>query len=108
MFGYGAEDLLKQVVHCFIDKGDKILTPSHSWWYYKKIADERQGVKYEYPIVEGEDSYHFDIQAMLKIYDAHKPKVVLISSPNNPTGNRLEQDELKTLLHRMRDAVVVL
>jgi histidinol-phosphate aminotransferase len=58
--------------------------------------------------VEGEDSYHFDIEAMLKIYDAHKPKVVLISSPNNPTGNRLEIDELKRLLHRMRDAVVVL
>ncbi len=108
MLGYGGEDILKQAVHCYIGKGDKIMIPSYSWWYYKKIADEKEGIRVEYPIVEGDYSYYYDIEGMLKIYDAEKPKLVLISSPNNPTGNRLEIDELKMILRRMKDTVVIL
>lgn len=108
LLGYGGEDLLKQAVHCYIDKGDKIMIPSYSWWYYKKIADEKKGVKIEYPIVEGEDSFYYDIEGMLEIYEKHRPKLVLISSPNNPTGNRLEADQLKIVLRKMKDAVVII
>ena len=107
LLGYGGEDILKQAVHCYIGKGDKIMIPSYSWWYYKKIADEKEGVRVEYPILEGEYSFEYDIEGMLKIYEQEKPKVVLISSPNNPTGNRLEIDELKMILRKMKDSVVV-
>ncbi len=108
MLGFGGEDILKQAVHCYIHKGDKIMIPSYSWWYYKKIADEVEGVKVEYPIVEGEDSFEYDIDGMLNIYNETKPKLVLISSPNNPTGNRLEIDQLKYVISHMKDAVVVI
>lgn len=107
LLGYGGEDILKQAVHCYIGKGDKIMIPCYSWWYYKKIADEKEGIKIEYPIVEGEDSFYYDMDGMLKIYEEQKPKLVLISSPNNPTGNRLETDQLKMILRKMKDAVVV-
>ncbi len=108
MLGFGGEDILKQAVHCYIHKGDKIMIPSYSWWYYKKIADEVEGVKVEYPIVEGDDSFTYDIEGILKIYNETKPKLVLISSPNNPTGNRLEIDQLKYVISHMKDAVVVI
>jgi histidinol-phosphate aminotransferase len=108
LLGYGGEDILKQAVHCYIGKGEKIMIPSYSWWYYKKIADEKEGIKIEYPIVEGEDSFYYDIEGMLKIYEKEKPKLVLISSPNNPTGNRLEIDQLKMILRKIKDAVVII
>src|ERR1051325_10486238 len=47
ILGYGGEDLLKQAVHCYLNKGDKIMIPSYSWWYYKKISDEKGGIKVE-------------------------------------------------------------
>jgi histidinol-phosphate aminotransferase len=108
LLGYGGEDLLKQAVHCYISKGDKIMIPSYSWWYYKKIADEKEGVKIEYPIVEGENSFYYDIEGMLQIYEEEKPKLVLISSPNNPTGNRLEPGQLKRVLRKMKDSIVII
>ena len=108
ILGFGGEDILKQAVHCYIHKGDKIMIPSHSWWYYKKISDEVFGVKVEYPIVEGNDSYHYDIDGMIKVYEENKPKLVLISSPNNPTGNRLEIEQIKMILRKMKDTVVVI
>ncbi|MFZ4740838.1 MAG: pyridoxal phosphate-dependent aminotransferase [Bacteroidales bacterium] len=108
MVGFGGEDILKQAVHCYIHKGDKIMIPAYSWWYYKKISDEVEGIKVEYPIVEGKDSFYYDIEGMLKVYEEEKPKLVLISSPNNPTGNRLELDQLKYVLEKMKDTHVVL
>jgi histidinol-phosphate aminotransferase len=108
ILGYGGEDLLKQAVHCYAHKGDKIMIPSYSWWYYKKIADEVEGTKVEYPIVEGKDTFYFDIDGIIKVYKKHKPKLVLISSPNNPTGNRMGLDQLKQVLDITKDTVVVL
>ena len=43
ILGYGGEDILKQVVHCFLagkEKQKTLLIPKFSWWYYKSIADE--------------------------------------------------------------------
>jgi histidinol-phosphate aminotransferase len=108
LLGYGGEDILKQAIHCYLNKGDKIMIPSYSWWYYKKITDEKEGIKVEYPIVEGEASFYYDIEGMLRIYEEHSPRMVLISSPNNPTGNRMEIDQLKMVLRKMKDAVVVI
>lgn len=108
MLGFGGEDILKQIIHCYIRKRDKIMIPSYSWWYYKKIAEEVGGIKIEYPIVEGEDSFYYDLDGMFQIYDEHRPELVLISSPNNPTGNRLEIDQLKGVLSKMQDSVVII
>ena len=108
VLGYGSEDILKEAVQCYINKGDKIMIPSCSWWYYKKIADEAEGENIQYPIVEGESSFNYDIEGMLKIYEEHKPKLVLISSPNDPTGNRLGIDQLNYVLERIKESVVVL
>jgi histidinol-phosphate aminotransferase len=108
LLSYGSEDLLKQAVQCYINKGDKILIPSCSWWYYKKIADEAEGLNIQYPILEGDHTFYYDVERMIEIYNREKPKLVLISSPNNPTGNRLETEQLKYVLERMSDTLVIL
>lgn len=109
LLGYGAEDLLKQVVQTYLnEKTDKLLVPNHSWWYYKEIANETNSISCEYPIVEGEDSYEYDINKLLDIYNSEKPKVVFIASPNNPTGNSISDEQLTYVLDRMGESVVVL
>ncbi len=109
LLGYGAEDLLKQVVQIYLEeKTDKLLVPDHSWWYYKEIANETNSISIEYPIVEGEESYEYDIDKLLEIYNIEKPKVVFIASPNNPTGNSISDNQLEFILDRMSDSVVVL
>ena len=108
LLGYGSEDILKQVVQCYINKGEKIMIPSFSWWYYKKIVEDVDGISIEYPIVEGEHTFYYDIEGTIKIYNEQKPKLVIISSPNNPTGNRLETNQLNFVLEKMKDSIVVL
>lgn len=108
LLGYGGEDILKQAVHCYLKEGQKILIPQFSWWYYKAIADEVGGIKAEYPISEGEFSYYYDLEGMKLAVKEHSPAVILISSPNNPTGNSLGFDAMQDFLRHTGDAIVIL
>lgn len=108
LLGYGAEDLLKQAVQCFLSEGRSIMIPSYSWWYYKELASEANGSNIEYPIVVGNDTFYYDVKKMLEMYEQQKPEMVLISSPNNPTGNSLKNDDLYKILQKMRETIVIL
>jgi histidinol-phosphate aminotransferase len=108
LLGYGAEDLLKQTVQCYLRPGAKLMIPSYSWWYYKEIASEVGGTNVEYPLVKGKDRFAYDVQAMLAMYRKEKPAVVFISSPNNPTGNSMSAEEMVAVLDALRDVPVVL
>jgi histidinol-phosphate aminotransferase len=107
LLGYGAEDLLKQAIACFLHAGEKLMVPSHSWWYYKSIAGEVGGLNVEYPLIKGEHSFTYDVEAMLRVYAVERPQVVFISSPNNPTGNAMGESDVKTLLSAVREVPVV-
>jgi len=107
LLGYGAEDLLKQAIHCYLGKDEKLLIPAYSWWYYKELASEVGGINLEYPLDEGEDSYHYNLDELINLYRKEKPKAVLISSPNNPTGNSISFLDLKKLLAELRKSIVI-
>jgi histidinol-phosphate aminotransferase len=108
LLGYGGEDILKQAVHCYVSKGDKILIPTYSWWYYKAIADEVGGIKIEYPIEIQQDTFVYNVEEMIRIFENEKPKLALISSPNNPTGNAISKDDLIRFLDASKDITVVI
>lgn len=112
ILSYGSEDLLKQIIHCYVNPGDKILIPREAWWYYKKVASERGGENVEYPMkkgtLDGVAYYLYDVDSFIEIYNATKPKVVVIASPNNPTGNRIDSKDLKKLLDATKDTVTMI
>jgi histidinol-phosphate aminotransferase len=108
LLGYGAEDLLKQTVQCYLKPGAKLMIPAYSWWYYKSIASEVGGENVEYPMAKGKDSFLYDVPGMLEVYRQQKPGVVFVSSPNNPTGNSMSSAEMTTVLDALRDVPVVL
>ena len=108
ILGYGCEDILKEAVHYFLKAGRTILIPSASWWYYRAIADEVGGVTAEYPLVEGEKTYTYDVDTMIAMKAEHDPGMVLIASPNNPTGNVLARADLLRVLDAYSDTPVLL
>jgi histidinol-phosphate aminotransferase len=108
ILGYGCEDILKQSVHHFLAKGRKILIPSASWWYYKSIADEVGGITVEFPLHASTTHYEFDVEALLRMRRTEDPGLLLIASPNNPTGNVLARADLRRLLAAYGDVPFVL
>jgi histidinol-phosphate aminotransferase len=104
----GSEDMLKQIVHCYLGPGEKILSPAQSWWYYQKVAAEVGGETVTYELKEGSDAFYYDVDEIVDLYRKESPRVVLIASPNNPTGNSFPDSDLKKLTEAFRESIVVL
>lgn len=111
LLGYGGEDILKQAVHYFLTRPDgnkKMLIPRYSWWYYKSIADEVGGTTMQYPLFEGENTYHYDLDKIIEMVRAEKPRLLLLASPNNPTGNGLTPEQIEKLLSSIPAETIML
>jgi histidinol-phosphate aminotransferase len=111
LIGYGGEDILKQVVHFFLTEEDgnkTMLIPEYSWWYYRSIADEVKGRSVMYPMYEDGDTFRYDLEGLKSVAKSERPKIVLLASPNNPTGNMLTAEELEYVMSFMPQSSVVL
>ena len=110
LLGYGAEDLLKMAIHFFLTEGDNhtILIPKFSWWYYKSIASEVNGLTDFYPLYETEDSFRYDLDELEQIVNEKHPRILLIASPNNPTGNGLTLEETERVMEMVPQDTIVL
>ena len=110
VLGYGAEDLLKKTVHFFLTEGGSktILIPKFSWWYYKSIADEVGGKTLLYNVYEDGDTFRYDLEGLAEMVQEHCPRILLVASPNNPTGNGLTVAEMERLVEMVPPSTVIL
>ena len=107
---YGGEDLLKQIVHYALtlpDGNKTMLVPKFSWWYYKSIADEVGGETIQYPLYEDEHTYRYDLTRLEEMVQELNAKILLLASPNNPTGNSLTPDEIDQILNKVPESTYV-
>ena len=107
---YGGEDMLKNSIHYFLTKGDnkKILIPEFSWWYYNRVASECDGVFEMYPLHEQEDTFAYDVDEVIEYTNRVHPRMLLLASPNNPTGNGLTPDEVGRIMENIPVDTMVL
>lgn len=108
LLGEGSEDLLKQAIHCYLGRGEKILCSAQSWWYYQALASEVEGETVTYSLKRKKDSFHFDVDEMMALCRKVSPRIVLIASPNNPTGNSFSHGDLHKITDAFRDCIVIL
>ncbi len=112
ILSYGSEDILKQIIHRYLTRGEKVLIPKEAWWYYKKVAYEVGGFNVEYPMTkgvqDGVNTYMYDVDKMIRIYERERPRIVVIASPNNPTGNMISREDLGKFLDVCRGAIVMI
>ncbi len=108
LLSYGSEDMLKQAVHCYLHAGQTILLPRQSWWYYQAVAKEVYGKEAHYPMYERNGRFEYNRDEIVQLYKQHKPRVILIASPNNPTGNSIPEETLNALVEQCKDSVIVL
>lgn len=110
LLGYGGEDILKNAVHYYLMKGDNktILIPEFSWWYYNRIAGECGGNFEMYPLHELEDTFAYNIDEVIEYTNRVHPRMLLLASPNNPTGNCLTPDEVTRIMENIPTDTMVL
>ena len=114
---YGGEDMLKNAIHYFLsinsqegakEPNTKILIPEFSWWYYNRVASECGGTFEMYPLHEMEDTFAYDIDEVIEYTNRVHPRMLLLASPNNPTGNGLTPEETARIMENIPSDTMVL
>ena len=111
---YGGEDLLKNAIHYFLttDEGNgrnkTILIPEFSWWYYNQVASECGGTFQMYPLHEQDDTFAYDVDEVIEYTNRIHPRMLLLASPNNPTGNCLSSQEIARIMEHVPADTIVL
>lgn len=100
LLGYGSEDLLKMAMAQFVQKGDTVLLPSHSWWYYSLLVERRGANSIYYPSEREEHSYKTDLEALYTMQTSIKSPFIMLSTPNNPTGHSFDLLALEELFYQ--------
>ncbi len=99
--GAGADELIDLICRLVLNPGDKVLTFSPTFSYYKHVVELNSGTLADLP---RKADYSIDTTKLSSI-DLDGIKIVLLCSPNNPTGNMLEKEVLDFFL--AKDMLVV-
>ena len=117
LLAYGGEEILKNAIHYFLsinsqkdasEPNTKILIPEFSWWYYNRVASECGGTFEMYPLYEQEDTFAYNVDEVIEYTNRIHPRMLLLASPNNPTGNSLTSDEIGRIMENIPSDTMVL
>lgn len=102
--GNGSDEAIDLVYRVFCEpKEDNVVAIAPTYGMYGVCADVNN---VEYRSVLLDEQYQFKADELLKVADA-KTKVMWLCSPNNPTGNALDELEIEKLLKAFKGIVVV-
>jgi aspartate aminotransferase len=88
----GAKQAIYNALMVLLDPGDEVLIPSPAWVSYPEMVRLADGV----PVIVDTESagYRLDLQTLAAAVTP-RTKVILLNSPNNPTGVVYNGDELR-------------
>lgn len=102
--GNGSDEAIDLVYRCFTRPGiDNVVAIDPTYGMYRVCADINE---VEYRPVLLDTKFQMSAKKMLAVCDSFT-KVIWICSPNNPSGNALDHEEIKTLLDRFDGIVVI-
>jgi histidinol-phosphate aminotransferase len=102
--GNGSDEAIDLAMRAFCEPGiDNIVTITPSYGMYEVAAQINQVKCIKVPL---SPDFQLDAGAVLKATDSHT-KVIYLCSPNNPTGNLLNRDEIYRILKYFGGIVVV-
>ena len=110
LLAYGGEEILKNAIHYFLMEGHNktILIPEFSWWYYNRVASECGGTFEMYPLHEMDDTFAYHVDEVIEYTNRIHPRMLLLASPNNPTGNSLTSEEIGRIMENIPSDTKVL
>ena len=92
----GAKQAISNVILALINPGDEVITPTPCWVSYSELVKLAEGVPVAVPTTL-ETEYKMTA-SQLEAAITPKTKMLIICSPNNPTGSVYTHDELEAIV----------
>jgi histidinol-phosphate aminotransferase len=95
LVGNGADDLIDIVMNAMLDPGDAVIICPPCFSMYAFCASVRHGRVIEIPRLP---DFSFDLPAIRAAVEKEKPKILFLTSPNNPDGGLIPSEDLDAML----------
>lgn len=101
IIGQGSDQVIEFAIHAKLHKDATVLMNKVTFAMYEIYA-KQVGAK-----IVKTDSMHHDLTQFLALYKKHKPDMIFICTPNNPTGDALYKAELFDFLDQIDSETMV-
>lgn len=99
----GSNELMYTVLMAIVGRGTKVLIPSPTFFLYEKIVRVLEG---EVISVPANGDLTFNTERIIATATEHAPSLIVLNSPNSPTGQMLTVDEVERIINST-DAIVL-
>lgn len=103
LVGNGSNELIQATLNVTLGPGRRLAVPQPTFTLYKMMATTLQAQVTE--VFLDPETLAFDVDRLLEA--ARSSEVVVVCTPNNPTGNLLEREALVSLVKTARGLVLV-
>jgi len=108
MLGNGSDELIHLMIQACARRdaaaGTVVLAPTPTFVMYEMFS-RLDGCRFiGVPL---KPDFELDLGAMLAAIEAHRPSLIFVAYPNNPTGNLFGRSELERILDRATGLVVI-
>jgi histidinol-phosphate aminotransferase len=104
LLGNGSDEIIQLLALAVNKPGAKLLSVEPSFAMYRMIA---KFTGMEYVGVPLADNFELDLASTLAAIRQHRPALVFIAGPNNPTGNMFNEDDIAQIIAATPGLVVV-
>ena len=98
----GAKPIMYYAIMAIVNPGDEVIYPNPGFPIYESAIELAGGTPIALPLTEA-TGFKFSIED-LRSRITPKTKMLILNSPQNPTGGILTQDDLKQIAEHCRQA----
>lgn len=91
----GVKPMIFYSIHALVDEGDEVIYPNPGYPIYESVINFVGGKAVPVPILESK-GFSFDIDYLEKAVTG-KTKLIILNSPQNPTGGILSKSDLEKI-----------
>lgn len=93
--GCGADELIDLIMRCVLDPGDKIVDCPPTFTMYEFDAAVNGALVIKVPRLP---NFGLNIPQIIEVVEQKKPKCIFLTSPNNPDGSIINDEDLLKIL----------
>jgi histidinol-phosphate aminotransferase len=100
----GSNELIQSVLAVVVGPGVSVVIPEPTFTLYRLMTEVNGGAAVSVPL---DEELRFDVDGIIRAARGANAAVVVLCSPNNPTGSALTREEIERV-HDETDALVLL
>ncbi len=103
LVGNGSNELIQATLSVTLGSGDRVVAPTPTFSLYRLLTGVLGGRYVPVPLGE---NFEYDVDRLIETVRREQARLVVLNSPNNPTGSVLPEGAVERILERTEALVV--